>query len=61
MRSRKGHAGYIPVVAIFIGAAVGGELASLLGLAQWTLAIPGIVAGYLGSRAVLRRVYSPDE
>ena len=48
-RSRKGYAGYIPLVAIF------------LGVAQWTLAIPGIAAGYFGSRAVLRRVYSPDE
>lgn len=60
-REKNAYAGYIPFAGLGIGAAVGGELASLLGLAQWMLAIPGIVAGYFGSRAILRRIYSTSE
>ena len=51
----------IPFVAVGFGAGTGGWVASLVGLPQWTLAMPGMVAGYFVSRTILRRVYSPDE
>ena len=57
----QGYAGYIPFVGFGIGAGIGGWIASLAGLAEWSLAIPGMVAGYFGSRAVLRRIYASDE
>lgn len=57
----KGNAGYVPFVAVGVGAGTGGWIASLLGLPEWSLAIPGMILGYLSSRAVLRRVYSSEE
>lgn len=60
-RSRKRYAGYLPFVAVGFGAGAGGWIASFVGLPQWTVAIPGMVAGYLVSRTILRRVYSPDQ
>ena len=57
----KGNAGYVPFVAVGFGAGTGGWIASLVGLPEWTLAVPGMVIGYLLSRAILRRVYSPEE
>jgi hypothetical protein len=57
----KGNAGYLPFVAVGIGAGTGGWIASLLGAPEWTLAIPGMIVGYFASRAILRRVYSDDE
>ena len=57
----KGYAGDLPFAGVGIGAGVGGWIASLAGLAEWSLAIPGMVAGYFASRAVLRRIYASDE
>jgi hypothetical protein len=60
-RSRSRYAGYVPFMGIGVGAGAGGWLASLLGLPEWFLALPGIVAGYFLAGAVLRRIYADDE
>jgi len=48
-------------MGIGVGAGIGGWLASLLGLSQWFLAVPGMVAGYFVSGAILRQLYSRQE
>jgi hypothetical protein len=60
-RPANGYAGYLPFAAVGVGAGIGGWIASLVGLPEWTLAVPGIVAGYFASRAILRRIYAPEE
>ncbi|MBV9487581.1 MAG: hypothetical protein JO246_16235 [Frankiaceae bacterium] len=55
-------AGYIPFAALCLGAFLGGLIAVIIGIPQWTLAIPGgLIGGYFLSRLLLRRTYAPDD
>ena len=54
-------AGYLPFMAVGVGAFAGGLIAILLGIPKWTVAVPGMVVGYFASRTILRRVYAPDD
>jgi hypothetical protein len=60
-RWAKGNAGYIPFVAFLLGAWVGSVVASFIGIPEWTLAILGLIGGYFLSRAILDRIYAPDD
>ena len=57
----QAYAGYIPWLALSLGAGLGGWIASRVGIPEWTLAGPGVVGGYYLSRTILRRVYANED
>ena len=58
--SPRSYSGYVPFAAIGVGSGVGGWIAVLLSWPEWTLAVPGMLVGYLASKQILERVYSDE-
>ena len=54
------YLGYIPIAFLLVGMALGSSAADLIGVADWIGGIVGGVAGYFGSRAILRSQYERD-
>jgi hypothetical protein len=54
------YLGYIPIGFLLFGMALGNAAADLVGAPDWIGTIAGGVAGYFGSRAILRARYERD-
>lgn len=59
-QTRRNYAGFVPLLAIFGGAAAGGAVADAIGWPTISLAAPGFVGGYLVSRHVINKWFAPD-
>ncbi len=57
----KTWAGYIPMLAVGLGAGAGGWFAYAIGALETPFALLGAVGGYLVSGAALRHIYSDRE
>jgi hypothetical protein len=57
-RQRDASLGMVPIVAFVASGALGGWLAELLGRPEWLCVLVLAVAGFFGSRAVLRAAFA---
>jgi hypothetical protein len=59
-RVERKYAGFLPLVAIFGGAAAGAAVADAIGWPTVSLAAPGFVGGYFVSRHLINKWFAAD-